>query len=250
MKLVTDNINKNIKEDIVYIDIKNPDGLPSKFLSYPSGATIKYRPYTYGELLRLSQHKLEEIPEIEFILEGIETSFDKLDLLYMDYLYLAMLRKISSSESISFTAIILCEKCGEQNKLSRDLTDISFEELKVSKLPIIFEENGREAYFIPMTLKSYIDIHKENKTEDYTYAMAAQIINMNRKDAYDFVYKSKEGDVLKYIDGQLYFDVADDKFVCSKCKAENVFKLTDRGLLLRTSSRSEDIIRDKIRFGL
>lgn len=146
--------------------------LPSRMLSYPKGAEISYRPYTFGEIKALSQSKLSRGEEIKFILEGIYTSFPKEELSYADMLYITLLRKLSTLSGSKFHVMFKCPQCGHPVSTLLELSSIEFDELNIPVLPIVGDFSWGETEFTVLTVQSYLKLLELGKQEDEVSALA------------------------------------------------------------------------------
>jgi hypothetical protein len=191
--------------------------LPSKFLPYPKAAKIAYNPYTFGEIKKFSQSKFSPRGKYEFILEGIKTNFDKMLLTFSDFLYLALLRKISSLGNSKFQVIYLCEECGFRNEALFNINEIDFKDLEVPELPLVVDIAGTEMHFSPLTIGAYFDLIDKNLFADQMAVYAKQCINLPYDQAFKLVYSASadDGVVLEEIDKMVYHSIAPKKIKCN-----------------------------------
>lgn len=197
--------------------------IPSQFIPYPNGARIAYRPYTFGEVKKFNQSKMSIVGRFEFILDGIECSFDKKLLTLSDFLFLALLRKISSVGNSKFQFTYLCSECGHKNTEVMELNKIDFHDLDIPGCPIIFDIGGRELHFVPMQIGSYLDLLTNNLKEDPVAVFAKQVINMPYEEAYKIIYSAsdEEGSLIGEMDKMVFHGIKPVEVMCQNL--ERVF---------------------------
>lgn len=195
------------------------DKLPSKGLPYPDKCAIKYRPYVYGELVKIAESKLSEQESIKLVLDGIECSFDKLELTVQDYLYIGLLRKISTINGDQYIVKYTCDKCGTDGNYMFESRDLEFQDLVVNELPIKFEFNQVSLEFTPITLSKYLKLLAEENQDDDMYWMAAQCKNYELEEARNLIYAlpPELGSKVEKIDALLFHGLKQVKKPCKKC---------------------------------
>lgn len=210
-----------------YMPVLEITELPSKFLAYPEGSKISYRPYTFGEVKVFNSSKVGLDVNMEFVLKGIECSFDKKDLTLSDFLYIGLLRKLSTFGTSKFSIDFICinKECKEKNTVQFTSEDIDFEELKIPELPIIFDSLKGELHFAPITVGEYIELVKEGKAEDEFELMIRQCknlksVNETREVLYDL--PTSDGLILEQVDVHLYHEIKPFEFKCKKCNHNNI----------------------------
>lgn len=87
------NVTPNTAAGAPEIEVKE---LPSKFLPYPKGTKITYRPYLFGEVKKFNQGQQSTSQAWALIASGIKCSFDVNELTLSDLRYIGLLRKIST----------------------------------------------------------------------------------------------------------------------------------------------------------
>ena len=113
------------------------EDLPSHWLPYPKGSEILLRKYTGIELRYFSDSSLTPEKEMELALDGIQTiGFDKHDLTFHDYKFLALQRRLISLESSSFGLTWYCTKCENTVTSNIKLDALQFDELNIPSLPV------------------------------------------------------------------------------------------------------------------
>lgn len=246
------------------IQVKN---LPSKFLPYPEGCLISYKPYVFGELIEFNESKLSEVDIIKFISRGITTSFPIMDLAYFDYLFISLLRKISSFGSNQFGFSYVCQKCGATNSHKATTEDIEFAELDVPKLPIVAKIGNSELHFVPLTVGKYLSLLESKKIDKKISLFASEVINMDQADAEKIIYNAigEDQSLLNYIDELLYFGIKPMVVTCKAevkegeggnvekkvlCGFENKVEIDSPEVLTRPFRVDRESLRDRIRFGV
>lgn len=244
-----------VSSDLPQISI-SVDKLPSRGLSYPKGSVIQYRSYSFGEVKKISQSKLDTKASFEFVLLGIESEFDKLDLTLGDFFYLGLLRRISTLGS---DKVVIPYRCGGCNKISEytvEVTNIEFEDLEIPELPIIVEFSDRELEFNPLTVNKVFELLKLGKEKDELSLIAKQC-NLTFEEAYNFIDKANPSDskLINEVDRLLYHSVKDVEFECKEklndktCNHKNIIELDGGQALMMPFREREESIRGKIHFG-
>lgn len=182
LELIDETIAKNSLPEIA-VDVTS---LPSKGLAYPKNSSIKYIPYTVGDVKKVSQSKLGLKDTFCFLLEGIFTSFDKLLLTIPDVLFLGLLRKISSFSSSSVIIPFTCSKCKKDNEVTVNFTSLEFQDISAPALPVIITISNREYRFMPLTLKNFFFLLDKGMEKDDVGILAAQCVNVE----FDAMYRA------------------------------------------------------------
>ena len=225
--------------------------LPSKMLPYPTGSSIKFKPYTYGDLQFFSSSDLTEEDRIKFILDGIITEgFDKSNLAFQDFLFIAVLRKLTAWDDSKFTYNFICDECGESNKTTSKLSEIEFKDLELPSLPLIIDVDDKTTLLLnPLTVGATLKLR--NVQEDkYLRAYSECVINMPAKQAFELI-KSIKGDlidVLELADSMLGFGEQSIDCICTHCKTKNTFALAEVQSLLQPFHRERELTQSRIRF--
>lgn len=191
------------KPQVPTIALSKATEVPSKFISYPQGASISYRPYTFGEVKIISQSKMTTEQQFKEVLSGIETNFPQEDLTLSDFLYIGLLRKISTLGSVKFTISFKCAKCKSEGKKVISSTDLDFNELDIPEIPVVADLSLGEYHFNPITVGNYLQLAKENKEHDTIAATAIQCCNHEFKDVYEMINNltsNKDGMIINEVD--------------------------------------------------
>ena len=236
------------------LPVRKVTQLPSNFRAYSTQAEISYVPYTFGELLNFGQSSMSRADNIEFTLKGIYTTgMDKKDIIFYDYVYIALLRKLSSFKEDEFVLEYDCYSCGAKNKLPGKLSELSFKELNVPAIPVkIKDDEGNELHFSPLTVGNFLTLLRENKTGDKLGLYASTVTNMDKLKAKAILSKAS-GDFLRsilYVDEILTFGLESITRNCTECKASNILGMDEPEVFVLPFRGSEGLIGDRISFGL
>lgn len=226
--------------------------VPSKWLSYPKNSTIKYRPYTFGEIKKFNGSKMSDIDNIDFVLGGIECSFDKKKLTLPDFLFINLMRKMVTFGNSKFSVSYVC-KCKETNTEQFTSDQIEFEELKIPELPIVFTSSIGDLHFSPVTINDYIELIKQGKETDEFEIMVMQCKNLDQDEARDKLYNlsTEEGSILEQIDQHLYHEIKPFKFKCKKCNSENDVEIEGgQAFVYPFREKHSRPVQTRIHFGL
>jgi hypothetical protein len=186
--------------------------LPSKFLSYPPNSYVKYRPYFFKEIKDHDFSKnLTYRDEVDFVLSGIYTNFDKYDLTLSDYLFLNLLRRISNTGDYDISVKYRCNTCGNMVMGVFKSNEIEIDYLKVPKLPIRIKfSSGKEYEFKPLTIGKYIELVEE-KFKDKTISIISKCcINTSYEEIFNFISNIVDPidiALIEYLDKQIYHNV-------------------------------------------
>lgn len=205
---------KSVNDYLPEIEVKV---LPSGFKAYQEGASVKYKPYTYGEIVKFNQSKISRIERFNIVLNGIMTNFDKLELTYADYRYIALLRRISTFGSTKFVSEFSCPTCGGNNKLHLSSENIEFEDIQAPDLPAIITVNGKEVHFSPITLRGYTELENDEDGHLEDRAMARQVTNMSYEEALPLIQQATGKDLIniQQVDEYLYHGVKPEIVTCA-----------------------------------
>ena len=227
-------------------------GLPSLGKPYPKDAKIKYRPFIFGEVKKISSSvNMTQKDMFDIILSGIETTFDKYDLTLNDMLYLSVLRKMSTLGTSKFSIEFKCNSCNETNKTIISSTDFDFEELKATKLPVIATVRGVEFKFTPLTIRDFLKIIDDKKEDDELYAFCLQCRNMPVSESYQYVYNCSpnEASIFDKVERYLGHKIKPIKIKCKQCEKEVKVSLDGGQTLMLPFRESRESVGDGIRFG-
>lgn len=242
----------------------NVTDLPSNFKSYPSDAIISYRPYSFGEINRVSQSNFSYKQVIDEVLKGVKTSFNIYELTFADYLYIALLRKLLTLGGNKFVVQYRCERCGSIRKFESSIDKIDFDDLRnIPQLPIVINLGEKELHFTPLTINDYITLLSKKLENDIIAGLAIQIRNIKFDEAYKIIDNCnniEDMNLLNEVDSMLFHGIKPISIIC-----DNVVKNDDNSMTMcgnkvnlsldggevlllpfRTDSTSE---RNRIHFG-
>lgn len=139
--------------------------VPSQFKPYPKNTRIFANSYNYREVKFLSDSKIPLDRQYEIMLSGIEIlgEMSPRDLTFFDFIYVSILRKLSSLGAQEYRVPYFCDVCDGKGLHSFTLEDIGFKTLDV-ELPVkvMFYTIG-EQKFVPLTVGGYIELYREGK---------------------------------------------------------------------------------------
>lgn len=222
-------------------DITSPfqvKNLPSNFLPYPNNSRVVCDTYTYGEIKKINDSKLPLDIQYEIILSGVHTEgFNKHDLTFFDFLYVGILRNLSSLPGTKFSISYYCPKCKDIRTEVLPLDVITFDDLTVPSLPLYVDFLTIEKHsFLPFTIGNFIYLYrndllylKDAKGEiiysedgspvrDQMALIAVQCTSMDFKTAYKtFSELREQGDMqfLEMIDPMFDHGLKRVKIVCN-----------------------------------
>jgi hypothetical protein len=227
------------------------DKLPSKSLAYPPGSTIHYRPYSFGEVKKISQMKsLTDIELFDFALDGVTTSFDKERLTMPDILYIGLLRKISTVGVTNASIHCICSKCKNRVSKQFSIQDIDFHDMKAPDLPVIVTLSNQTMEFSPLSLGAFRKLYAMKKHDDEIAIYAAQCLNLTFEEAYKLIYNANAADhtLLEEVDEYMYHSLAPVDVQC-ECGAKNKIEPDGEAALIAPFRVDEGATRSRIQFG-
>lgn len=159
------------------------DQLPSQMLPYPKGTVVVYRPYRWDEINYFSSSKISQTDVYRRILEGIETlGIEPYELTYMDFVYIALLRKISSLGTADFN--IAFEMFDRPQVALLKQSDIVFDDLSMPSLPVQVRLGSTSYAMSPMTVGAYIYLCEEGLQDDDIAVMASCMVDLDFTEAF------------------------------------------------------------------
>jgi len=226
--------------------------LPSKGLPYPKGWEVFYSPYTYGDVMWVSQSELGEKELVDFVMSGIECKgFDRYDLTVFDFQYLSVLRQVSSFGDASFYLCTECPQCKREVKRLLSIKDIVYKDLPAPSLPVVAMVGGVELEFTPLTVSDYLKAVEAGKGKDLVYLMSLQVRNMNPEEAYSLISSATGEDLLrlKMVEDYLDHGMEPVTVICRGCGYRtNVLLGRDR-YFFRPKDLGSESVTSGIRFG-
>lgn len=232
-----EELNKPKEEKMPEKSLIQVAELPSGFLPYPRGSKIYYSPLTLGELENLNSGTLNLGQALENLIDSIFVEkFDKLDLAYFDLVYIGVQRKLTALGDIRGTINGFCPVCENKNEKEFTYTELEFEELKVSALPIRYEYE--EPKFLEFSLMTYRNWKKmgdlPEEEIDRLTALSHMVLNYEPKQAKEILSKLS-GDAINYInkiESLLDYGIKPFKMVCNHVEQEEVEEVNkDTGIL-------------------
>lgn len=230
------------------------DKLPSKGLAYPAGVEIHYQPYTFGEVKSFSQSKgkMSSSHTMERVLSGIfVTGMDKGDLTFFDFLYVSLLRRLSTMNAIEFRLGVGCPSCQAPVSHTFSWEGLVFEDIPAPKLPIIVDICGTpEVKFKPLTVGQYQELSRLGLDED-PVAVAAMQSSLDFEQAKVLFDKAigEDAALLDEIDRLLYHDLKPARVTCGTCNHQFNAALDDEASLISPFRKSNPTSGTRIRFG-
>jgi hypothetical protein len=177
---------------------------------------------------------------------------DKHQLAYYDFIYIALLRKISSFHDDLFVYDYECYQCGTKNTISGRLSEIEFDELHVPALPVrVTSDSGVELQFLPFTVGAFIELQKI-QSKDQADIVASQVSNMSLAEAKP-ILTAATGDFLRaisYADEVMNFGITSIKRNCVECKAVNTLSMEDPEIFISPFRGSDGLVGSRISFGV
>lgn len=204
--------------------------LPSKFLSYPDNVSIKFKPYSFGEIEQASQ--LKGAPEKEVIQAAqsgiIVEGMDFLDLEVADFAYLVLLRHLSTFDRTKFNLEFECPVCQHKNKKEVHTDEVEFNELndRFKSLPVKFNlSNGVPIEVGGFTLRDRLKLVEAGEETNDLANLAIRIKNMPFEEAKLVIAGLDSGediDLLTVVASELDFNTQYVVSSCDHCHADNI----------------------------
>lgn len=213
------------------------DSLPSKGLLYSlenENWSIKYRPFTVGEVKKISQSNLSDKDKFIATLEGIDCNFDQRLLTLADVMYISLLRRISSFGDNGFIISTKCHACSERARKTVKETKLEYRDIKAPSLPLKFKlDDGTLLEFFPMTIGRYFDALDQNHTHNDLRLLSYCCSNMEPKEVFDY-FNGKEIeqdllDSLKKIDDYLDHGMLPIEVECQNEECKAITKVVPAG---------------------
>lgn len=197
--------------------------LPSKGLAYPKGFSLTYKPYLFGEVKLFNQMPPGSAEAVKLILSGINVSFPREDITLSDFLYVALLRKISSFGNLKFSVSSRCKECGTIGKQSVSSEGMAFDDMQASSLPVIVETSQGDLKFKPITVGDFLKLKALQKELDVLSVYAAMLVDGSKtfEQAREFLFalKAEDEEAMGEMDSVLYHGVKPIPAECGVCKA-------------------------------
>lgn len=231
------------------------DDLPSKFVPYPPGSRISYKPYTFGEVLSVNESHLSLKQQFQEVLAGITTTgFPKDQLTVPDFLFIGLQRKISTLETTTFTAAFLCrdKDCRFTNQMQFTTAMFEFEYMDAPKLPVVVQDfsNLGKLIFDPLRVSEYLELMDKGK-EHQAYMLARMCRNQDFQAACDAFYYAtgRSARTLRRVDALLFHELKPFPVTCPECKRESELKLDGWEAILIPFRGQDEPDEDQLTFG-
>lgn len=255
----------------------NVSVLPSGFYPYPNQKkeTVNIKPYDWQAVKFLRESKLTLIEEWNFILEHIETSFEKKLLTLQDFFYLALKIRMETVGSNKFDVTVNCKnkvykniivdgvqelhelECSHPNTYTLFDKQVGYDDLKIKDNEVLEIEVLDKWYqFTPMTIKDAEFLHSNGLFGNSNAQIAVQCRNADFDIFFEILEKEKidliQGQNLESIEyifyhgilpvtEQLLEDITGDTkepLVCEKCKQNVSVFLDGGGTIIRPFRKS------------
>jgi hypothetical protein len=147
-----EEINQKTDKNSLYLPTTK---LPSDFKPYPKGVRVTYRRYGWMEVKYLSQDPsvIPDIDKYTMALNGIQViGMDKEDLTISDFLYLELMRKISTLNPPYFEMSYICPSCKQMSVMTLEPSQISFADFTPPALPVKATLSFGVMEFMPLTI--------------------------------------------------------------------------------------------------
>lgn len=189
--------------------------LPSGGKTYPlRGYKIFYNTYGYTEVRRFSNKNLSFNEHCKLVMEGIRTEgFDKWDLTFFDFMYIAVLRKLSSLRTPKFKIPYTCSQCGKESAAVSEIAQIDFDDLNV-ELPVNYHVDDKVFSFMPLTIKNYLRLIDP---DDASARLAACCTSHKFEEVFSMI--NSEGDIGNFelfekIEDSMFHGIKPFEFIC------------------------------------
>lgn len=205
------------------ISLKVAD-LPSRGLAYPD-ARLTYSPYSYAEVADFNESVASEADKQKMISAGIEFSEGIEKMSYNDFMYVALLRRLSSFGTSTYKVQTRCPHCSTMH--TQTFTTVGFDDIQAEALPLILTlESGKELHFNVLTVENFWALDKSGELDNSSAILARCVTNVEYEEAYDLISNSTGVDSgnLFLVDKYLYHGISK---VPAECKAEGCGKKFD-----------------------
>lgn len=247
----------------------------SEFLvkTMPSGkdfygkSKIHVLKYTYGQLLKIAE-STDFATDIREILKGIISDFDLTDkyngLVFADFKYLTLYRRLTVPEFEKFTVEFPCSRCGKKQSFISQISDIRFtdnpftEEGSELGFPIrINYGEGEEDYleFVPLTVGMVLYLLDEELDADNKInRLAVMVVNKSFDEAIEIIEGITDTSIMEAFDeimALLDWKMEPMKRTCNnkECKHTNYVDIDSSQVLLHPKGSSKVPARDRVLYG-
>ena len=222
--------------------------LPSMFKCYDKDVRICYEPMKIKELEILNSGTASVLDGLQFILNAIKcTNMNTEDLLYWDFIYIGIIRKILAFGDVRGQLNKICPNCQDTVSHVFNYTDLEFEELKHGPATLKFKD-GTILKLKPLTVKQFLELPSDSNIVD---VYARMIYNMPLEDAQKFV-NNLHGNQIKAMakaEQELAYGLKPFKVKCPHCHQETELEVTLPFEVVFPEDSDTDIDDVEIRFG-
>lgn len=244
---------ENIKDHHFEIPRFKVSQVPSQGKVYPEDWEISYSPYSFGEIKFLNSGDISETDKFKYMLKGIYTSFPVRELTLFDFLYITLLRKISTlGEDIASFSY----KCSNCKKVANNIIkpkDLQFEDIIDEDFPLVVNLSVGELIFYPLTVDNYMKLIQMKKHNDEVAGFAINVSNMEFEKAYEIIFNSVNPEdmyILDQVDELMFHGLKPVEVECKHCKAINHVSVEGGSVLINPFRESGESVKHAIRFGL
>lgn len=234
--------------------------IPSGGIPYPVGYRISFRPYVFGEIKIASGGRDMPFGEMaQILMKGIKTTFPIQDLTFYDFLYISLLRKISSIRDEKILASHECTQkdCKSINTYEIDISpencEIEFWELDFKELPVTVILGDKELKFRPLTLGQFLQLERVRLEKDPVSILAMQCENLPFMTARSLLFWSmndyEDSDLLNRVEEILNHGTKPFRVRCSACNHINYLQIDGGGVVIRPFRSDAKSVNARIRFG-
>ena len=243
---------ETVESTSVWIDVLE---VPSKFLSYPPGSKIQYKPYSFGELEEWASLPRGASPEDKYKLglKGIKVEgFDIFDLNIADYNYIMTLRKLSTYDRARFDLKYNCPHCSEQVVSTQEIQNINFKDFEeFNRLPVVYKtSDGKELVIDSMTVGDAIRFRGSDIPDNSMTRLAFQIRNMSTSESLEYLSDISdiyEIELLQELEGVLNFGKSQEiDLTCPHCKKKSTISILGVSALAEPFRKPKKSLHDCI----
>lgn len=256
VKIVKRSVEEKSSLNEKYNWVKLKSDLPSRGVSYPKDYIIQYKKYTFEEVQYFNSELTHgsEVDKILYSLDGIECSFDKMELAYYDLIYINILKKLKCWSNNYFLSSFNCPECGEDNlDVQTRLDDIEIKDLpdEIVSLPFYIDIQETNLEFGLLTVGNVIDLLEKGLIDNPIANFAKLIKNKSLNEAISFINNISDGDdidTINEIDSVLNMNRGVIDISCKHCTKLVEVKVRDLAVIAEPFREPKKSIRDRILF--
>lgn len=165
------------------------DNVPSRMIPYPEGSSINWRAFTFGEVKKINSSRLD-FPTLikEVFIKGIDVQgFDVWDLTIYDFIFINLMRRMSTVGDGTLENTVDCPKCSKPSKTRITQEHMEFEDLKMERSDYPFKvtlDNGDVLEVGALTVGNLVKVIEKNLGEEDEITILAHCI-MNTSSTID-----------------------------------------------------------------